>query len=72
MRIEEFMRAVETDTPKFLHKGSRRVEVKSVIYVQTSVGKGTREDPHRYVEEYWSMDGKLLAFKDPAQFELET
>lgn len=38
----------------------------TVIRTLTTVrGKGTPESPNRRVEQYWSLDGKLLAEMDP-------
>lgn len=36
--------------------------------IETSLfrqGKGTEDDPHRIVKQYWSFDGELLCEIDP-------
>lgn len=38
---------------------------KKVIEVQATYGKGVEGDPYRVVTEYWSMEGELLAIRDP-------
>ena len=43
------------------------VEVVQVVRTRlTSRGKGTQEDPVRRIEQYWTLDGTLLAEVDPA------
>lgn len=49
---------------------AKRERVKSVkatemIQVTISAGSGTENDPNRFVTEFWSKDGKLLAVSDP-------
>ena len=46
-------------------RGSRSAQLMEVIAVQTTVGKGTEQDPKRIITEYWSKDGELLAVNDP-------
>ena len=36
----------------------------TVIEVISVIGKGTKEDPARYLKQYWRKDGKLLAEYD--------
>ncbi len=38
---------------------------KMVIEVQAVYGNGVENDPCRVVMEYWSMEGELLAIRDP-------
>lgn len=47
-------------------KHSRSVELVEVIRVVTTAGDGTTNNPNRYITEYWSKDGELLAVCDPA------
>lgn len=47
--------------------GSRKAKVVQVILVETLIGKGSEEDPLRVVNEYWSLDGDLLAVTDPPE-----
>lgn len=47
------------------HMGVMNAKVIQVIQTVTYVGSGTEEDPNRYITQYWSMDGKLLATNDP-------
>ena len=42
----------------------RIAEVIRVIHTTATVGKGVPEDPIRLVQQYWSLNGKLLAFWD--------
>lgn len=44
---------------------SRSARLIEVIEVITSTGKGTENDPNRFVTEYWAKDGELLAVCDP-------
>lgn len=46
-------------------KRSEKAELIEVIVVKTSAGNGTEEDPNRFISEFWSKDGKLLAVADP-------
>lgn len=46
-------------------KRSEKAEVVEVIVVKAAVGSGTAEDPNRFISEFWSKDGKLLAIADP-------
>ena len=48
-------------------RGTDSAEVIQVIVTKTKVGSGTEEDPNRFVTEYWSFDGELLALNDPAR-----
>ena len=40
-------------------------EVMQVIHSQIVRGEGTEEDMVRYVDQYWSLEGELLAEYDP-------
>lgn len=40
------------------------VKVIPVIRVKCTRGNGTEEDLSRFVNEYWSLDGQLLATKE--------
>ena len=40
-------------------------ELIQVIHLRKRRGKGTTEDVVRMVDQYWSVDGKLLAERDP-------
>ncbi|KKL64167.1 hypothetical protein LCGC14_2167770 [marine sediment metagenome] len=42
----------------------RTAEVIRVIHTNVTIGKGTPEDPIRLVQQYWSLEGILLAFWD--------
>lgn len=46
-------------------RGTKAACVMEVIAVETSIGKGTADDPKRIICEYWSMGGQLLAVYDP-------
>ena len=45
------------------------IEAKVIQVIQTihTEGAGTKEDPKRVVNSYWSLEGDLLAANDPAQ-----
>lgn len=41
-----------------------KAELMQVIHTTAARGYGTRDDPHRHVEQYWTLDGTLLAERD--------
>ena len=45
--------------------GTDSAKVIQVIETRSNRGKGTMDDVSRQVVQYWSMDGKLLAERDP-------
>lgn len=45
--------------------GTGSAEVIQVIKTVTRTGNGTREDMNRFLTQYWSLDGELLAQFDP-------
>lgn len=47
------------------HKRIHSAKVVQVVEVQAVVGKGTEEDPNRVITQYWSLEGELLAERDP-------
>lgn len=47
------------------------VKVIQVIRTAHTEGAGTKEDPKRVVNSYWSLEGELLAVNDPAQSDQE-
>ena len=42
-----------------------KVEVMEVIHVSITRGDGSKDDAVRIVDQYWSLDGELLAENDP-------
>lgn len=44
--------------------GTRSAKVIQVIETQVVIGKGTEADPLRYLVQYWSLKGELLAERD--------
>ncbi|MFB8676205.1 hypothetical protein [Enterococcus gallinarum] len=42
----------------------RQVEMMEVIHVVSYEGEGTKENPARLINEYYSKEGTLLATKD--------
>lgn len=42
----------------------RQVEMMEVIHVVSYEGEGTKENPARLIDEYYSKEGVLLAVKD--------
>lgn len=47
--------------PDIQMKTPQLVELVEVIHVVATRGKGTKEDPVRLVNQYWSKEGTLLA-----------
>lgn len=45
-------------------RGTDKAEVIQVIRTQSLLGEGTKEDPVRYVYQYWDFKGNLLASHD--------
>jgi len=43
----------------------RNTEIIQVIRTVSFYGKGTEDNPNRFIEQYWSLEGKLLATVDP-------
>ena len=48
-------------------RGTDSARVIQVIETKARVGRGTEQDPNRVVTQYWSFEGELLAFDDPAR-----
>lgn len=46
-------------------RGTDGAKVIQVIETVSKIGTGTVDDPNRFVRQYWSLDGKLLARNDP-------
>lgn len=42
----------------------RTARVISVIETVFNAGTGTEKDPNRFITQYWSLDGNLLATRD--------
>lgn len=51
---------METARPR----GTDKAEVIQVIKTISLLGLGTKEDPVRYIYQYWDFDGNLLAKND--------
>lgn len=47
--------------------GCFSAEIVSVIKTVTRTGDGTGQNPNRFVTEYWSLQGELLAMNDPGR-----
>lgn len=45
-------------------RGTDKAKVIKVIQTKSILGKGTKEDPVRYIYQYWDFRGNLLAEKD--------
>lgn len=45
-------------------RGTDSAQVIEVICTKSLIGMGTEEDPVRVIIQYWSFDGKLLAYND--------
>ena len=50
-------------------RGTDSAKVIQVIETVSSRGKGTEENPCRWVHQYWSLEGELLAENDPCKVE---
>lgn len=50
--------------PQGAGSGKRSVKIIEVIEVVITCGSGTETDPNRFVTEYWSKEGALLAVRD--------
>ena len=48
------------------HRGTDSAKVIQVIMTETVRGLGTEDDPVRPIRQYWSLEGEMLAFNDPA------
>lgn len=46
-------------------RGADSAKVIKVIEVKARIGKGTPENPFRFVTEYWSLEGEHLTTIDP-------
>lgn len=51
---------METARPR----GTDYAKVIKVIQTKGLIGKGTKEDPARYIYQYWDFKGNLLAQND--------
>ena len=45
-------------------RGTDKAEIIQVIKTTSAIGAGTKEDPARYIYQYWDMKGNLLASHD--------
>lgn len=45
-------------------RGTDKAEVIQVIRTKSILGEGTKEDPVRYIYQYWDFEGNLLASND--------
>jgi len=53
-------------TAQFEYSPERKVEIIKIIRTTlTKYGAGTEKDPIREIEQFWSLDGKLLWENDP-------
>lgn len=46
------------------HGGTESAKVITVIETVAVRGKGTKEDPVRFITQYWDFEGNLLAERD--------
>lgn len=49
------------------HSHIKNTEVIQVIRTVSFYGNGTEDNPNRYIYQYWSLEGQLLATIDPFQ-----
>lgn len=52
---------------KSKHSHIRNTEVIKVIRTISFFGNGTDENPNRFIHQYWTLEGQLLATVDPFQ-----
>ncbi len=52
--------------------GTDNAKLTTLIETQSKRGFGTREDPHRIVREYWTLDGTKMAEYDPVNETIST
>lgn len=55
------MEKKETARPR----GADSARVIQVIETRALAGRGTEKDPARWMVQYWSFEGELLAINDP-------
>lgn len=72
--IYKFYRKVDSlvrdkNTKSVRPRGVDSAKVIQVVETKALRGNGTEGDPFRYVIQYWSFDGYLLAEKDPKEDE---
>lgn len=48
-------------------RGTDKAKVIKVIQTKSLLGLGTKEDPARYIYQYWDFKGRLLASHDTLQ-----
>ena len=51
---------METARPR----GTDKAKVIKVIRTESLIGRGTKEDPARFIYQYWDFKGRLLAQND--------
>lgn len=54
-----------SDKEKVRPRGTDEAEVIQVIHTKSLIGCGVPEDMVRYLHQYWSLEGQLLATYDP-------
>ena len=52
-------------------RGTDKAEVMQVIKTISILGRGNKEDPVRYIYQYWDFKGKLLASHDTLEETIE-
>lgn len=45
-------------------KGTYEAKIVKVIVTKSTIGNGTKEDPARFLYQYWDLKGHLLAYHD--------
>lgn len=49
------------------YRATDSARVTKVLETRALIGRGTEDDPHRFLYRYWSFDGKLLAESDESK-----
>ncbi len=52
-------------------RGTDKAEVIQVIRTKSLLGEGTKENPVRYIYQYWDFEGNLLASNDTLNNSIE-
>lgn len=58
---------MEPKALEYRFDGMAHVRVIQVIETVSRVGSGTREDPVRFITQYWDFEGNRLAYNDPLE-----
>lgn len=63
---------MEPKALEYRFDGMASARVIQVIETVSRIGNGTREDPVRFITQYWDFEGNRLACNDPLEREHES